>query len=46
MSGKRFCAAYIGSVDDPYLGTKVVIPDQLYMVPMEGEREAQFLRES
>lgn len=44
MSGGRFCAAYVGSVDDPVLGRKVVVPDhKLYMVPVEALEQAQFL---
>ena len=44
MSGSRFCAAYIGSIDDPVLGRKVAIPDhKLYMVPVNTIQEAQFL---
>ena len=44
MSGRRFCAAYIGETDDPVLGRKVVIPDhKLYMVPVGTLEEAQFL---
>lgn len=44
MSGSRFCAAYVGSTDDPLLGRKVVVPDhKLYMVPMNTLEKAQFL---
>ena len=44
MSGSRFCAAYIGLVNDSVLGTKVVVPDhKLYFVPVESLAEAQFL---
>lgn len=44
MSGGRFAAAYAGSVDDPVLGRKVVVPDhKLYMVPLETLEEARFL---
>lgn len=44
MSGSRFCAAYIGEVDDPILGPKVAIPDhKLYMVPLQTLEEAQYL---
>ncbi len=44
MSGNRFCAAYTGSVDDPILGRKIVVPDhKLYMVPLDTLAEAQFL---
>lgn len=44
MSGGRFCAAYVGAIDDPVLGRKVVVPDhKLYMVPVEALEQAQFL---
>lgn len=44
MSGGRFAAAYIGSVDHPVVGKKVVVPDhKLYFVPMETEEEAAYL---
>ncbi len=44
MSGSRFCAAYVGPVNDPILGKKVVVPDhKLYFVPVESLGEAQFL---
>lgn len=44
MSGGRFCAAYVGSMDDPLVGRKVVVPDhKLYMVPVDTLEEAQFL---
>jgi len=44
MSGHRFCAAYVGDIDDPVIGRKVVIPDhKLYMVPVDTIEEAQFL---
>jgi hypothetical protein len=44
MSGKSFAAAYIGSVDDPILGTKVVVPDhKLYFIPVDTEDEAAYL---
>ena len=44
MSGHRFCAAYVGTIDDPIVGPKVVIPDhKLYMVPVDTIEEAQFL---
>lgn len=44
MSGHRFAAAYVGPVDDPVLGHKVVVPDhKLYMVPLDTLEEAQFL---
>jgi hypothetical protein len=44
MSGQRFCAAYIGKVDYPVNGRKVVIPDhKLYMVPVNTIEEAQYL---
>jgi len=44
MSGHRFAAAYIGSFDDPLLGSKVVVPDhKLYFVPLETEEEAAYV---
>lgn len=44
MSGHRFCAAYVGTIEDPILGPKVAIPDhKLYMVPVDTIEEAQFL---
>lgn len=44
MSGGRFCAAYVGSMDDPLIGRKAVVPDhKLYMVPVDTLQEAQFL---
>ena len=44
MSGRRFCAAYVGTVDDPVVGPKVVVPDhKLYMAPVDTVEEAQFL---
>ena len=44
MSGHRFCAAYVGTSDDPVVGQKVVIPDhKLYMAPVDTIEEAQFL---
>ena len=44
ISGTQFCAAYIGSVNDPLLGNKRVIPDhKCYMVPLDTIEEAQFL---
>ena len=44
MSGGRFCAAYVGSMDDPLIGRKVIVPDhKLYMVPVNRLEEAQFL---
>lgn len=44
MSGSRFCAAYVGKVDDPVLGKKIAVADhKLYMVPVANLAEAQFL---
>ena len=44
MGGHDFCAGYIGPVDDPVLGTKVVVPDhKLYFVPVETIDEARYL---
>ncbi len=44
MSGNRFCAAYIGPVDDPILGKRIAIPDhKVYMVPVDSIEQAQFL---
>jgi len=44
MSGSRFCAGYIGPINDPTLGRKVVIPDhKLYFVPVSTLREARYL---
>lgn len=44
MSGGRFAAAYVGSVDHPVLGRKLVIPDhKLYFVPCDTEEEAAYL---
>lgn len=44
MSGNRFCAAYIGPVDDPALGVKIVVADhKLYFVPVDTLDEARYL---
>lgn len=44
MSGRRFCAAYVGTIDDPIIGPKMAIPDhKLYMAPVDTIEEAQFL---
>lgn len=44
MSGSRFCAAYVGSVNDPTLGQKVMVPDhKLYFVPVDSLLEAAYL---
>ena len=44
MSGHRFSAGYVGTIDDPVLGPKVAIPDhKLYMVPVDTIEKAQFL---
>ena len=42
--GTRFGAAYVGPVDDPLLGRRVVVCDhKLYMVALETLEEAQYL---
>ena len=44
MGGHKFCAAYIGPIDDPVLGVKIVVPDhKLYFVPVETLDEAKYL---
>jgi hypothetical protein len=44
MSGSRFCAGYIGPINDPVLGRKIVVPDhKLYFVPVGTLREARYL---
>ncbi len=44
MGGHKFCAAYIGPIDDPVLGVKIVVPDhKLYFVPVEALDEAKYL---
>jgi hypothetical protein len=44
MGGHRFCAAYIGPIDDPALGVKIVVADhKLYFVPVETLDEAKYL---
>ena len=44
MNSKEFFAAYIGPVDDPILGHKIVIPDhKLYFIPVDTEEHAAFL---
>jgi hypothetical protein len=44
MRGRRFCAAYIGPVNDSVLGERVVVPDhKLYFVPVDSEDEAAYL---
>lgn len=44
MGGHRFCAAYIGPIDDPELGVKIVVADhKLYFVPVETLDEAKYL---
>jgi len=44
MGGNAFAAAYIGSVVDPVLGLKMVIPDhKLYFIPVATEDEAAYL---
>lgn len=44
MAGNRFGAAYVGSIDHPILGRKVVVPNhKAYFVPANTEAEAQFI---
>lgn len=44
MGGHRFCAAYIGPLDDAVLGIRIVVPDhKLYFVPVETIDEARYL---
>jgi len=44
MGGRNFRAAYVGPVDDPILGSRVVVPDhKLYFVPLDTENEAAYL---
>jgi hypothetical protein len=44
MSGGGFAAAYLGEIDDPLLGPKLVIPDhKLYFIPVDTEAEAAYL---
>ncbi len=44
MNSRNFFAAYIGPVQDPVLGSKVVIPDhKLYFIPAKTEEQAAFL---
>jgi hypothetical protein len=44
LSGGRFAAAYVGSVADPLVGAKVVVPDhKVYFVPCDTEDEAAYL---
>ena len=44
MNSKTFFAAYVGSVNDPVLGSKVIVPDhKLYFIPVETENHAAFL---
>jgi len=44
MGGNAFAAAYVGSVDDPILGNKLVIPDhKLYFIPVGTVEEAAYL---
>lgn len=44
MSGTRFQAAYVGSVKDQHLGSKVIVPDhKLYFIPVKTEAEAAYL---
>lgn len=44
MGGGAFAAAYVGTVKDPVLGEKLVIPDhKLYFIPIAIEGEAAYL---
>jgi hypothetical protein len=44
MSGSRFCAGYIGPVNDHVLGRRIVVPDhKLYFVPVATIEEARYL---
>jgi hypothetical protein len=44
MGGGTFAAAYVGHVDDPLLGSRLVIPDhKLYFIPVATEAEAAYL---
>jgi len=44
MSGHKFCAAYLGPIDDAVLGIRVVIPDhKLYFVPVQTLDDARYL---
>ena len=44
MSGNRFHAAYVGSVQHNVLGNKMIIPDhKIYFVPLWDEDEAAYL---
>lgn len=44
MSGGRFCAAAIGTLDHPHLGMRAAVPDhKLYFVPVGTPEEADFL---
>jgi hypothetical protein len=44
ISGKNFCAAYVGSHEHPGLDNRVVVPDhKVYFVPCDSEPEAAFL---
>jgi hypothetical protein len=44
MGGHKFCAAYVGPIDDPTLGVKIVVPDhKLYFVPVGTLDEARYL---
>ncbi|WP_054773317.1 hypothetical protein [Methylogaea oryzae] len=44
MAGSSFAAAYVGSIDDPILGKRLVIPDhKLYFIPVQTEDEAAYL---
>ena len=44
MPSGRFAAGYTGSVDDPVLGSRTVVPDhKLYFVACDSEQEAAYL---
>ena len=44
MVGKKFAAAYVGSIDDPILGKKQVIPNhKAYFISVRTEVEAAYL---
>lgn len=44
MGGGSFAAAYVGRIDDPVLGRKLVIPDhKLYFIAVTAEDEAAYL---
>ena len=44
MGGGKFAAAYIGTLVDPLVGAREVVPDhKLYFVPLQTEEEAAYL---